>query len=120
MAEALPLPGASVDAALVALVLCSVSNPVAAVAELRRVLRPGGTLHVLEHVSAPAGTATHRRQHRYGARWSRLAGGCSVTRDTRRLLAEGGFDTADLQDRTARPTPPLVGPHVLGTLPVAR
>ncbi|MGI8699904.1 MAG: class I SAM-dependent methyltransferase [Nocardioidaceae bacterium] len=113
-AEALPLRDACVDAALVALVLCSVSDPEAAVSELRRVLRPSGTLHVLEHVHAAQGTRLRRWQDRLDPLWTRLAAGCHLTRDTRDLLAEGGFDTTQLRGTTVRLAPPLVAPHLVG------
>lgn len=113
--EALPLRDDCVDAALVALVLCSVTDPGAAVAELRRVLRPGGTLHVLEHVHASPGTRGRRWQDRLDPLWSRLAAGCSLTRETRDLLQNGGFDTTKLHSTSVRLAPPLVSPHLVGT-----
>jgi len=115
VAEALPLPDASVDAALVALVLCSVSDPAGAAAELGRVLRPGGTLHVLEHVQAPVGSRLRSWQNRLDPLWSRLAGGCHLTRDTRRTLVDAGFDTRQLRTISVRPAPALVAPHLVGT-----
>ena len=113
-AEALPLPDGSVDCALATLVLCSVADPARAAAELRRVLRPGGTLHVLEHVHAPTGTRLRRWQDRLDPLWTRLAAGCHVTRDTRAVLETSGFDTTALVDTTVRPAPPMVGPHLVG------
>ncbi len=114
VAEALPLPDASVDSALAALVLCSVPDPAGAAAELRRVLRPGGTLHVLEHVHASPGSRLRLWQDRLDPLWSRLAAGCHLTRDTRHVLVDGGFDTAQLRDITVRLAPPLVAPHLVG------
>jgi ubiquinone/menaquinone biosynthesis C-methylase UbiE len=115
VAEALPLPDASVDAALVALVLCSVPDPAGAVAELRRVLRPGGTLHVLEHVHASPGSLLRPWQDRLDPLWSRLAAGCHLNRDTRQTLVAAGFDTTELRDTTVRFAPTLVAPHLVGT-----
>lgn len=115
VAEALPVQTASVDSALVALVLCSVQDPRAAAAELRRVLRPGGTLHVLEHVHARPGSRLRGWQDRLDPVWTRLAAGCHVTRDTRQVLDRAGFDTSGLRDVTVPLSPALVGPHVLGT-----
>lgn len=112
--EALPLRNASVDAALVALVLCSVSDPAMVVAELRRVLRPGGTLHVLEHVHASPASRLRSWQDRLDPTWSRLAAGCHLTRDTRQLLVDAGFDTAQLRDIMVRVAPPPVTPHLIG------
>jgi SAM-dependent methyltransferase len=113
--EHLPLPDECVDAALVALVLCSVADPAAAAAELRRVLRRAGTLHVLEHVHAQPGSRLARWQDRLDPLWSRLAAGCHVTRDAGELLRTAGFDTSRLRTVNVRLAPPLVTPHVLGT-----
>lgn len=65
-AEAIPLPGGSVDLAVGTLVLCSVANPEKAIEEVHRVLRPGGAYLFLEHVAAPKGTpcASSRRRPR--------------------------------------------------------
>jgi ubiquinone/menaquinone biosynthesis C-methylase UbiE len=114
VAEALPLPDASVDAALVSLVLCSVSDPVGAAAELHRVLRPGATLHVLEHVHASAGSRLRLWQDRCDPLWSRVAGGCHINRNTRETLSDAGFDTAGVRDTLLRLTPALVAPHLVG------
>lgn len=114
-AEELPLSDSSVDAALVALVLCSVSHPAIAATELRRVLRPGGTLHVLEHVYASPGSRLGRWQDRLDPLWSRLAAGCHLTRDTRQILTDAGFDTSQLRNTTVRLAPALVAPHLIGT-----
>lgn len=114
VAEALPLPDASMDAALVALVLCSVPDPALAASELRRVLRPGSTLHVLEHVAASPDSRLRRWQNRLSPLWSRLAAGCQLTRDTRETLREAGFDTAQLRNTTVPVAPALVAPHLVG------
>lgn len=113
-AEALPLPDSSVDSALSALVLCSVADPVRSATELRRVLRSEGTLHVLEHVHARPGSGVRRWQDRLDPVWTRLAGGCHVTRNTRATLEAAGFDTTALLDTKVRPAPPMVGPHLVG------
>jgi ubiquinone/menaquinone biosynthesis C-methylase UbiE len=115
VAEALPLPDACVDSALVTLVLCSVPDSAGAAAELRRVLRPGGTLHVLEHVHAAPGSRLRPWQDRLDPLWTRLAAGCHLTRDTRQVLVDGGFDTTQLRDITVRLAPPPVTPHLVGT-----
>lgn len=115
VAESLPLPDASVDSVLLALVLCSVSAPVPAAAEVRRVLRPSGTLHVLEHVHAKPGSRLRLWQDRLDPLWSRLAAGCHLTRDTRQILADAGFGTARLRHITVRVAPVPVGPHLVGT-----
>jgi ubiquinone/menaquinone biosynthesis C-methylase UbiE len=114
-AESLPLPDACVDSALVALVLCSVTDPDLAAAELHRVLRPGGTLHVLEHVLAPAGSRSARWQRRIDPSWSRMAAGCRLVRDTRQVLARAGFDVRALRDIRVRPAPFPVAHQLAGT-----
>lgn len=95
-AEALPLPDRSVDVALTTLVLCTVADPAAAVAELRRVLRPDGRLIVIEHVADPAPRRA-RWQQRLSPAWKVVSRGCHLDRDTRTTLSEGGFDVAGLE-----------------------
>ena len=113
-ATALPLADASVDTVLCALVLCSVDDPAAALAEIRRVLVPGGRLHLLEHVVAEPGTTRRRWQQLLDPVWGRLAGGCSLTRDTRAALQAAGFDTAEVHDLAMHPSLPVCVPHVHG------
>lgn len=115
--ESLPLPTASVDTALLAYVLCSVQDPSRVLQEVRRVLRPEGTVHLLEHVRAPDGTRLARWQDRLAGPWSRLAGGCRPNRRTRELAAAAGFDTTGLRDTRLHPNLPLVAPHLVGTAP---
>jgi SAM-dependent methyltransferase len=113
-AERLPLADGSVDAVLCALVLCSVADLAGALAEVRRVLRPGGTLHLLEHVRAADGSRLAAVQDRLDPLWGRLAGGCSVTRRTRAAVEAAGFDTAAVVSRTLRPAVLPIGPHLRG------
>lgn len=89
-AEALPLPDGSVDAVVSTLVLCSVRDPGLALAEVRRVLRPGGVLVVIEHVAAD-GRGVHA-QRLIEPAWKVAARGCHLTRDTGAALADAGFD----------------------------
>lgn len=74
MGEQLPLPDNSVDSALFAYVLCSVEDPELVIAEALRVLRPGGTIAVLEHVKAREGTWMRRAQRLASPVWPHLAG----------------------------------------------
>lgn len=96
-AARLPLPDASADAVVFCLVLCSVPEPGAALAEARRVLKPHGELRVLEHVRArTAGTA--RVQDLLDATvWPRLLGGCHCGRDTAAAVEAAGFDWEQLE-----------------------
>ena len=113
VAEEIPLPDDSVDSVLVAYVLCSVQDPQAALAEIHRVLRPEGTLHILEHVRAEQGTLVRGLQRAVAPVWPRLAGGCRVDRDTRRLLEEGAFDVSGVSLSSIRTLPP-VAPTLIG------
>lgn len=94
-AERLPFPDASFDSALVTYSLCSVDDPVRALAEVRRVLRPGGELVLIEHGLA-RDPATQRWQHRVTPLWRRIAGGCRLDRDMLAILREARFTTEDV------------------------
>lgn len=117
--EALPVRDGSVDTVLCALVLCSVDDPATVVAELRRVLADDGTLLVMEHVAAAEGSRTAWVQARLDHPWSRVNGGCHLTRSTVQTLADGGFDTSRIRLLGAPAVFPLL-PIVAGTAPVRR
>ena len=94
-AERLPLETASADAAILAYTLCTVPQPAAALAEIRRVLKPGGRLLFLEHgVSDRPRRATFQR--RLDRVWGKFAAGCHLTRAPARLIAEAGFAVTEL------------------------
>ena len=114
-AHALPLSDRSVDAVLCACVLCSVARPPEALAELRRVLVPGGQLLLLEHVAAPAGHWVGGLQRLLQPFWERAAGGCSVRRDTLGAVSAAGFDVTAVSTTMVWPNLPPVAPTVLGT-----
>jgi ubiquinone/menaquinone biosynthesis C-methylase UbiE len=94
-AEALPFPDRSVAVVVSTLVLCTVRDPDAVVAELRRVLREDGRLIVLEHVVDPV-AARARLQRRLTPAWRVVSRGCHLDRDTRDTLARGGFDVSEV------------------------
>jgi len=99
--QAVPLPDDTCDAALSTFTLCTIPDAHRALAEVRRVVRPGGTLHFLEHGLAPdAGVA--RWQHRLDGLQQRVAGGCHLTRDTTALLAAAGLEVLDTEARFVR------------------
>ena len=94
-AESIPLPDASVDSIVMTYTLCSIEDPGAALAEMRRVLAPGGSLLFSEHGLAPD-ESVRRWQRRLQPHWSRIAGGCRLDRDVPALLAEAGLRCPDL------------------------
>jgi ubiquinone/menaquinone biosynthesis C-methylase UbiE len=97
----LPLPDDSCDAALCTFTLCTVPDPERALAEVRRVLRPGGRFHFLEHGLSPdPGVA--RWQHRMEPLQRRLADGCHLTRDTSALVESAGFHVTRREQRYMR------------------
>lgn len=115
-ADDLPLPDGSVDAVVFCLVLCSVPDQSAALAEARRVLRPGGELRFLEHVLAHRPGAMRRVQRSLDRFvWPRLFGGCHSGRDTVAAIDGTGFTITDLE-RSQFPegTHTPVSPHVHG------
>jgi ubiquinone/menaquinone biosynthesis C-methylase UbiE len=111
-AERLPLPDASADAVVSTLVLCTVKDPLQALAEVRRVLRPGGRLLLFEHVATGGGWGRVQRAFEPVQRF--CARGCHLTRDTRALLEAAGFDTREVRDTELPGAPPLVRPAIAG------
>ena len=93
--QALPLPDDSCDTALSTWTLCTIPDPIAALHEVRRVLKPGGTLHFVEHGWAPD-ERVHRLQQRLEPLQKRIAGGCHLTRRIPDLLTEAGFEITEL------------------------
>ena len=113
-AERLPYPDGYFDAAVSTLVLCSVPDPAAALGELHRVLRPGGSLLVIEHVRGAPGTWSERWQRLVEPLWSHVAGNCHLTRDTARCLAGTGFETAGLRATNLERAPAVIRPAIRG------
>jgi ubiquinone/menaquinone biosynthesis C-methylase UbiE len=89
-AEALPFRDGAFDTAVAALVFCSVDEPAAGLAEVRRVLAPGGALRMIEHVRARRAWAA-RLQDRVQPLWTRVTGGCRPNRDTEGAVLAAGF-----------------------------
>lgn len=119
-AEHLPVADASVDTVVFALVLCSVPDQAQALAEARRVLRPGGDLRVYEHVVAERPVPRGLQKAAEVTFWRRAFGNCHPTRDTRAALQAAGFDTSDVNRfvmQVAPMEPPL--PYILGRAPLA-
>lgn len=95
--EAMDLPDASVDAVMTSWVLCTVADPAAVLAEVRRILRPGGRLAFVEHVGASHGTAVRRVQELAHRPWKWFFEGCHTTRDTQSAILAAGFAQVDVE-----------------------
>lgn len=116
-AEALPAADGSMDAGVAAGVLCSVPDPAAALAELARVIRPGGELRFYEHVVSrrPRAAFLQRALDASGL-WARAMGGCRTSRDTAATIARAGFRIESIEHFTFHPTvlDLPVAPKILG------
>jgi ubiquinone/menaquinone biosynthesis C-methylase UbiE len=115
VAEELPFAAGAFDAAVASLVLCSVADVAAALAELHRVLRPEAELRFFEHVASPRAPIRGLQRVADATVWPRLSGACHLGRDTDRLIAAAGF-AVERCDRFTFRVPPLDPPktHVLG------
>jgi ubiquinone/menaquinone biosynthesis C-methylase UbiE len=105
-AERLPLDDRSVDTVVVTWALCSIPDPIAAVSEARRVLRPGGSLRFVEHGRSPD-TGVAKWQDRLTPLWSRCSGGCQLNRKTDDLVRSTGFRLTALATGYARGPRPM-------------
>lgn len=95
-AEDMPLDTASFDTVVMTWTLCSIPDPVRALREMRRVLRPGGQLLFIEHGTAPDPSVA-RWQDRLTPLWKRFAGGCHLNRRMDVLIRQGGFSLEQLE-----------------------
>jgi SAM-dependent methyltransferase len=113
--ERIDLPDQSVDAVISSLVLCSVTDPVHVLAEIRRILRPGGRYSFVEHVAAPARTPTRVLQRMLRRPWGWTFEGCSCERDLEASIRAAGFTTVAVQPyRLHTPFIPF-NTHIAGT-----
>jgi ubiquinone/menaquinone biosynthesis C-methylase UbiE len=110
-AEKLPLEDGSFDSVVCTYALCSIPHPASALAEIRRVLRPGGKLLFSEHGVAPD-ESVRRWQRRLQPIWGRLGGGCNLSQDVPAVLAAAGFE-ARLESRYI-PGPRFASYHYWG------
>jgi len=113
-AERLPFEDASFDTAVATLVLCTVPDPAAALAEAARVLRPGGRLLFVEHVRA-RNPGLARWQDRLEKPWRFLGDGCHCNRDTVSAIGESRFEIEELERDRLPKAPPIVRPLIRGS-----
>lgn len=114
-AEALPFSDATFDAVVCTFTLCTVSDPLQAVGEARRVLRPGGALRLFEHV-ASNNPSVRAWQDRLNPVQNVLGCGCNLNRDVEAVLVQGGFRDGDMRRIQEPRTPKLVREHLFGSV----
>ena len=111
--QSLPFDDDSFDSALSTWTMCTVPDADAALSELRRVLKPGGALHFVEHGLAPV-ESVQVWQHRLEPVQTRLFGGCHLTRQIVPLLTGAGFTIAEVDAFYDDKAPKVVGAESLG------
>jgi ubiquinone/menaquinone biosynthesis C-methylase UbiE len=112
--QSLPFADDTFDAALSTWTLCTIPDVAVALAEVRRVLRPGAALHFVEHGLAPD-DPVRRWQRRLEPMQKRVAGGCHLTRPVAELLRTAGFDVVALDEFYEKGAPKSLGAMSLGT-----
>jgi len=114
-AERLHAGSDSVDAVVGTLVLCSVQSVEQTLQEVRRVLRPGGTLVLIEHVAAPENTWRWRWQKWLEPTWRFVSDGCCLLRDPRQLIGASGFELMQVKECELQGVPGFIKPAFIGT-----
>jgi ubiquinone/menaquinone biosynthesis C-methylase UbiE len=117
-AEDLPFADSSFDTAVFTLVLCTVPNPDAALAEVGRVLRPGGKLLFVEHVRSEDAGLAHW-QDRLEKPWRFIGDGCHCNRDTVATIEASPLTVEQVEPGRLPKAPPLVRPLVRGSASLA-
>lgn len=112
-AQRLAFPDATFDAALSTWTLCTIPDAIAALEEIRRVLKPGGKLHFVEHGLAPD-PKVQRWQHRLNGVQQRLFGGCNLDRPIVQLIERAGFTVTEADEFYEKGAPKFVGADTLG------
>ena len=108
-----PIEDASVDSVLITFTLCTVPDPMAALREAKRTLKPGGKVFFCEHGLAPDERVA-KWQNRVNPIWKKVFGGCHINRDTSGLLTEAGFKLDELEQMYLPGTPTIAGFNTWG------
>jgi ubiquinone/menaquinone biosynthesis C-methylase UbiE len=112
--EEIPLEDNSIDTVLLTYTLCTIPGAEAALAGMRRVLKPGGKLLFCEHGRAPD-AAIEKWQNRINGAWRHIAGGCNVNRDIPGLIKASGFNITDMDSMYLPSTPRVLGFNYWGS-----
>ena len=113
--EQIDLPDASVEAVISSLVLCTVRDPAAVLAEIRRILLPGGRFSFAEHVAAKQHTPTRWSQRILRRPWAWAFEGCSCERDLATVIESAGFTSVDIFPYRIRSPFLPFNTHIAGT-----
>lgn len=113
--EHIDLPDQSVDTVISSLVLCTVSDPAYVLAEIRRILRPGGRYSFVEHVAAPARSPTRVLQRILRRPWGWIFEGCSCERDLEATIRGAGFESVVIESYRLRTPFIPFNTHIAGT-----
>jgi len=113
-AEQIEADDESFDYVVATLVCCSVTDLKACLREIKRVLKPGGSLVFLEHVAAADGTSRKRWQNRINPVWKTFMGNCHLNRETEQAIVTEGFDIIQIYRESMRKAPPIVRPTIRG------
>ncbi len=113
--ERIDLPDASAEAVVSSLVLCSVRDPQAVLAEIRRVLKPGGRFSFAEHVVAKRRTPTRWSQRILRRPWAWVFEGCSCERDLASVIGSAGFARLDISPYRIHSAFLPFNTHIAGT-----
>ncbi len=113
-AEQIDADDGSFDYVVSSLVCCSVTDLKICLSEIKRVLKPGGSLVFLEHVAAESGTSRRRWQNLITPAWKTFMGNCHLNRETEQAILTEGFDITKIERESMRKALPIVRPTIRG------